>query len=125
LAADGKPVVAPDDSRSGVGPLETSVVAFIICALLLLILPATNHKPLGRNVLPTFLRLPSPGQVGAIGYLLLIPVGAAVIAAFVGIPHAIVCRFVHSPFVSRVLDWSFLAAAHIAGLLGAFTIFGG
>ena len=54
LAADEKPVVAADHGRSGVGPIETSVVAFIIGASLLLILPATGFKPLGRNVLPTF-----------------------------------------------------------------------
>jgi hypothetical protein len=108
-----------------VGPIESSVVAFIISALLLFILPATRHTPLGRNVLPTFLLLPSPGQVGAVGYLLLIPVGAAVIAASVGIPHAIICRFVRSPFGCRIVGWLFLAAAHIAGFLGALTIFGG
>jgi hypothetical protein len=69
--------------------------------------------------------LPSPGRIGALGYIVLCPVGALALAAAVGLSHTVLRRVFHRPFLRRVIGWLFVTASLAVGLFGALTVFGG
>jgi len=120
LSATDAPTV-----NSGVTPIETSTITFVVSLVFLVILPATNIVPLGKDVLPPFLMLPSPSRIGAICYITLCPVGALALAVSVGFIHYTARHPFHRPLLRRLIGWVFLTASFVLGLFGALTVFGG
>lgn len=97
----------------------------MVAIVFLVVLPATNIVPLRKGVLPSFLMLPSPSRIGAIGYIALCPVGALALAAIVGFSHCALRSCFHRPLFRRLIGWLFVTVSLAVGLLGALAILGG